>query len=76
MLEGLTPPPKFQGTCKVGAVADTLDEADRKILLEAVDNKEWAIKTLRKALNERGLEISDSPLTNHRQKTCACYRVK
>jgi hypothetical protein len=53
----------------------TLEPKDRDILLAAVDNvKDWPVKTLSKALNERGLQISDSPLYNHRAKTCACFR--
>jgi hypothetical protein len=75
MLEGMKPPTKTHGTCKVGLVAMTLEPKDRDILLAAVDNaKEWPVKTLSKALNERGLQISDSPLYNHRAKTCACFR--
>jgi hypothetical protein len=75
MLEGLKPPTRTHGTCKVGVIANTLEAKDRVILLAAVDNaKEWPVKTLSKALNERGLQISDSPLYNHRAKTCACFR--
>jgi hypothetical protein len=75
MLEGLKPPTRTNGTCKVGVIANTLEAKDRVILLAAVDNaKEWPVKTLSKALNERGLQISDSPLYNHRAKTCACFR--
>ena len=75
MLEGLTPPKKFTGTCKVGLLADGLNELDRKILLDAVaDAEAWPVKTLSKALSERGLQISDSPIYNHRNKTCACFR--
>jgi hypothetical protein len=75
MLEGLKPPRKTHGTCKVGVIANTLEAKDRVILLAAVDNaKEWPVKTLSKALNERGIQISDSPLYNHRAKTCACFR--
>jgi hypothetical protein len=75
MLEGLKPPRRTHGTCKVGVIANTLEAKDRVILLAAVDNaKEWPVKTLSKALNERGLQISDSPLYNHRAKTCACFR--
>jgi hypothetical protein len=75
MLEGMKPPTKTHGTCKVGLVAMTLEPKDRDILLGAVENaKEWPVKTLSKALNERGLQISDSPLYNHRAKTCACFR--
>jgi len=75
MLEGLKPPVKTHGSCKVGAVASTLDESDKKILLDAVANSsEWPIKTLVKALAERGIQISDSPLYNHRAQSCACFR--
>ncbi|NBU22785.1 MAG: hypothetical protein EBS38_02580 [Actinobacteria bacterium] len=75
MLEGLTPPKKFSGTCKVGTIAANLSEADKKILQQAIDDvNSWPIKTLAKALNERGLQISESPLYNHRGKTCVCYR--
>jgi hypothetical protein len=75
MLEGLKPPTKTHGTCKVGIIADSLESEDRKTLLDAVANvQDWPIKTLAKALGERGLQISDSPLYNHRGKTCACYR--
>jgi hypothetical protein len=75
MLEGLQPPKKNRGSCKVGTIVKTLEDKDKKILLEAVANAQlWPIKTLVKALSERGLEISDSPLYNHRAKTCACFR--
>jgi transposase len=75
MLEGLTPPPKFIGTCKVKTLASELDEKDREIFLNAVnDDTSWPVKTLRKALAERGLQISDSPLYSHRAKSCACFR--
>ena len=75
MLEGLTPPPKFTGSCKVGVIADGLSDEDKKIFLSAVDDADsWPVKTLTKALSERGVRISDSPIYNHRGKTCACYR--
>lgn len=75
MLEGLTPPSRTRGTCKVGIVGSTLDAKDRQILFEAVANgKDWPVKTLANALAERGIQISDSPLYNHRAKTCACFR--
>jgi hypothetical protein len=75
MLEGLTPPVRNAGTCKVATVSATLSDDDRKIFLAAVSDKSnWPIKTLAKALNERGLLISDSPLTNHRAQTCVCFR--
>lgn len=75
MLEGLKPPTKPSGSCKVGTLAASLDETDKKILLAAVaDASKWPVKTLAKALSDRGLQISDSPIYNHRSKACACFR--
>jgi hypothetical protein len=75
MLEGLTPPNRFKGSCKVATVAATLSPEDKAILYQAIEDTEgWPIKTLSRALTERGLQISDSPLTNHRAKACVCYR--
>lgn len=75
MLEGLTPPSKFGGSCKVATMSADLSESDKKILEEAIANKDaWPIKSLMKALGEKGLIISATPLTAHRAKTCACFR--
>ena len=77
MLEGLTPPPKFNGNCKVATIAKELEEKDKEIFMTAVqDSQAWGVKTLVRALADRGISISDSPIYNHRGKTCACYRVK
>lgn len=73
MLEGLKPPSSLR-SCKVGNIAATLTDKDRDILLNAIaDRDTWSIKSLSKALRERGIELSDSPLTNHRAKACACF---
>jgi len=73
MLEGMTPPTQKR-SCKVGAVALTLSDKDKDILLKAVADKDtWPIKALSRALSERGIKLSDSPLTNHRAKACACF---
>jgi hypothetical protein len=76
MLENLTPPSPFKGSCKVGQIMLTLSATDQEILTAAIfDTANWPIKTLAKALNERGLQISDTPLTSHRFKNCACFRA-
>jgi hypothetical protein len=76
MLENLTPPAPNKSSCKIGLIAEGLSESDKKILLDAVaDQERWPVKTLSKALSERGLQVSDSPIYNHRAKTCACYRA-
>jgi hypothetical protein len=76
MLEDLKPPVNHRGSCKVAAVAETLSDKDAEILFAAIADKEnWPIKTLSKALQTKGLRISDTPLTSHRAQTCVCYRV-
>lgn len=75
MLEGLTPPVNPMGSCKVATLAATLSESDKEILLDAVmDSKRWGVKTLMRALSERGISISATPISNHRNQTCVCFR--
>ena len=76
MLEDLKPTSNVRGSCRVAIVAETLSDTDAEILFAAIaDKNNWPIKTLRKALQAKGLEISDTPLTSHRAQTCICYRV-
>lgn len=76
MLEDLTPPIRNRGSCKVGIVASQIDEANRKILLDAVaDVENWPVKSLSNALNDRGIQLSGTPIANHRSKACACFRL-
>jgi hypothetical protein len=75
MLEGLEPPKSKSVYCKVAQTLEKLDENDAKILSAALQNIDrWAAKTLQNALRERGLSLSDTTITKHRNKTCACYR--
>lgn len=72
MLEGLTPN-KYSPVCKVREIADTLEESDRKILMDAVnDSDKWGAIALRNALNKRGLQMSDKPIVRHREGRCDC----
>lgn len=73
MLEGLTPP-IIGRSCKVATEAAKLSDSDKKILFDAVADKDrWPVKTLSRALSERGIMLSDTPITNHRQRTCVCF---
>jgi hypothetical protein len=75
MLEDLTPPGALRGSCKVETIMQTLSESDRKILNAAIfDINQWPVKTLSRALGDKGIQISDTPLTSHRLKNCACFR--
>lgn len=73
MLEGLKPPTALR-SCKVKAISDTLSAEDKAILLEATASPDWPIRSLSRALNERGLQISETPLSSHRAKACVCFK--
>lgn len=74
MLEGLTPPPNKSVYCKIEQLSATLDESDKKILTDALDNPDWSANGLSMALRQRGFSVADVTITKHRQKACACYR--
>lgn len=75
MLEDLTPPSKLFGSCKVATIGATLSEQDREILFKAIaDVDNWPVKSLARELRQRGLQLSDTPITNHRKRACACFR--
>jgi hypothetical protein len=73
MLEDLTPPVRSYA-CKVKTIAETLDPKDRTILLSAIDNPDWAYKTLSNELAKRGVQLIDTTISRHRNKRCACFR--
>ncbi len=75
MLEGLTPARSKARPCAVVALINRLDEADGKILSDAVKNvQRWTASSLSAALKERGLTIADMTITRHRNKLCVCYK--
>jgi hypothetical protein len=73
MLENLVPPGRFR-SCKVSEISANLSPEDKRILEDAIASPEWPIKALSRALGERGLQVSETPLGNHRAKTCACFK--
>jgi hypothetical protein len=73
MLEDLKPPSATR-SCKAGQVLDGLNEKDRAILEAAIANAEvWPIKTLSRELRKRNVDLSETPITNHRNKSCVCF---
>ena len=59
----------------MATILETLSQSDQEILTGAIfDSNNWPIKTLSKALAAKGIAISDTPLTSHRFKSCACFR--
>lgn len=72
MLEDLRPP-IAKRSCKVATVLETLNDNDKAVLIKAIFSSEWPIRSLSRALGERGIQLSDTPLTNHRAKACVCF---
>lgn len=73
MLENLTPPQRIT-PCRVREILSSLDKKDQDILVAALADPNWGDKTLARALSERGIKISDTPIRNHRSKGCSCAR--
>jgi hypothetical protein len=72
MLEDLKPQ-AYSPPCKVRELAETLEENDAKILMQAVEDVEtWGAIALRNALQKRGVLISDKPIQRHRDRRCDC----
>lgn len=66
MLEGLKPL-RNQRVTRIDEVLLDLDDKDKKILLEALDNPDWSSNGLSLALKHRGISISPSTITRHRE---------
>jgi len=72
MLEDLTPPVRVF-PCKVREVADSLDENDSTIFMNAIANLgEWSNNGLAAELTKRGVYISEKSIRKHRRKECSC----
>ncbi len=70
MLETLTP--NGRG-CKVVKIWETLDDSDKKIYAEAINNwTAWPSFALERELRKRGVTISNDAISRHRQEMCFC----
>ena len=74
MLENMKPTARLY-PCKIRSILDSLDEKDKKVLLDALDSPLWNIGALTTALNERGLKISRYSVNSHTRKQCSCWRI-
>jgi hypothetical protein len=72
MLEGMQPGEK-QTSCGVRKLYYSLEQHDKQILLEALENQVvWNNTDLEKALRDRGAKISYTVLRKHRRQECSC----
>ena len=74
MLEDLKPPVKIL-SCKVRAIAETLDDKDAVIFREACESNLWQPFVLSRELRKKGIQISDRTIKNHRIKDCSCWKI-
>jgi hypothetical protein len=66
-------PSIYGDKCKVGNIADHLDDEDRKTYLEAIDDREtWSAYALEIALKQRGIFVSNDMIGLHRKGACRC----
>lgn len=71
LLKGMQPPKRVRG-CYVAVEAEKLEPEDKEILLAACKNPQWSVTGLEKALRERGVMLSRSTITRHRNGFCEC----
>jgi hypothetical protein len=74
MLEDLTNEPRVR-PCRIANIKAGLSAADQSKLEEATSDTTWPVKQLEKQLRARGIEISDSSITRHREKRCSCSKT-
>ena len=75
MLEGMKPN-KRTYACRVAVVMESLDDADKKIFQDALDDEEtWTAYSLSVALTNRGVKIHDKPIRKHRDGICQCSKT-
>ena len=74
LLDDLTPEHR-KYSCKIRTICETLDIEDSVILNSAAMNPEWAVVGLSTALNKKGISISPSVITKHREKACSCWKI-
>jgi len=74
MLENLNPPTR-KHPCKVNTILNELAEKDKAIFADVVMNPAWPVKALSRELAQRGIEISETPIYNHRAKGCSCWKA-
>jgi hypothetical protein len=74
ILKGLSKPVKIK-TCHVAVRAAELGEEDGKILMNAVNDKNWGVYVLTVALAERGVTLSRTVIDRHRKGQCPCLKI-
>ena len=73
ILKDMVAPPKRVPMCKIMTIHDSLEPADQKVFIAAVDNlDDWPSETLARELKRRGIEIGRETIRYHRRGDCVC----
>lgn len=69
-LRRVGPLPTF---CKVGRTYQALDESDRKIFRDAIEDVDsWSAIALERELRVNGVRVSNDTILQHRRGNCVC----
>ena len=74
LLDDMTPP-VIVSSCRVRSIADSLDEADKKIFMAALADPRWSNRALATAMNDRGFELGVSSIQKHKSRGCSCSKI-
>lgn len=58
--------------CPIIRIAEKLDDTDKEIFLEAINDKDFAAYSLVLQLRNNGIKISKDSVYNHRNSVCKC----
>ena len=62
--------------CGYLKVREQLDAADAAALEKVIFDAQYNANAISKALKNRGFDIGDYPIRQHRKKECSCFRRK
>ena len=71
MLEGLKRPETIR-PCKMRNILESLEEADQKILKDALADPNWKSHTLAIEMTKLGIQVSSNSVMKHRAGSCSC----
>lgn len=66
--------PEKEIKCSFAKLMAALDDQDKAILQNALDDNRWTNRLLYEELQKRGFKCSRETLTAHRQARCKCLK--
>lgn len=70
------PPPPIHGLpCSIGALLDSLDDAEAKALQQMLDSTAWNATMIYDAVRDEGHMIGRQSINRHRGRKCRCFKA-